>query len=507
MATISTAIGTERISRVSGYKIKKGFFNDVTPNLPQVIAVFGRANEANEAGLSLVRREVTSAQEAAEIYGYGSPIHLQMRILRPSGSDGVGGIPTIVFPQAEPVGAAASSLTWTVTGTATKNANHVAVVNGRRGIDFQNYNYTVIKDDTADVIAQKIADAVNGVLSSPVIALATGPEVLLTSKWKGSSSNGIQFRIDNQQNPAGLTYAQTDSINGAGTVDLAPSLSQFGNDWITIVLNAYDDKDELILSTLEQFNGVPDAVSPTGRYAATVFKPFVALCGTLRSDKDDLTPFTASRVNEVTNVFCPAPNSEGFPFEAAANVGALVSRVSQDTPELDVNALSYPDMPIPDDNLIGDMAEYNNRDFLVKKGVSTVILENGAYQIQDLVTSYHPAGETPLQFSYVRNLMVDFNIKDGYEILEKLNVKDRVLVEDGQVTDAMKSVKPKQWKAVVFDYFDDLAIAALIREPQFSKDSLLVQINDINPNRFDTFFRYKRTGIARIESTDVEAGF
>ena len=47
----------------------------------------------------------------------------------------------------------------------------------------------------------------------------------------------------------------------------------------------------------------------------------------------------------------------------------------------------------------------------------------------------------------------------------------------------------------------------MIRDASFSKDSLNVQISTTNPNRFETFFRYKRTGLARIESTDVEAGF
>ena len=509
MATISTAIGTERLSRVSGYKIKKGFFSNVTPNLPQVIAVFGEANTANQSGLSLTKREVTSAQEAAEIYGYGSPIHLQMRILRPTNGDGVGGIPTIVFPQAEAENAFPASRTWTVLGTATENATHIVVVNGRRGIDFQNYNFSVVKGDTANAIAEKMADAVNGVLSSPVIAtVVTDGVIQFEAKWAGASSDSLNISVDNNQKDAGVTYAETGIDTGLGEPDLAPSLSQFGSDWITIVLNPYASENSTqTLSTLEQFNGFPDPTSPTGRYSATVFKPFVALYGQTISDKNDLADLSEDSINQVTNVICPAPNSDGFPFEAAANVGALLARVAQDTPELDVNALSYPDMPIPNDNLIGDMAEYNNRDFLVKRGVSTVILENGAYQIQDLVTTYHPAGENPLQYSYVRNLFVDFNIKDGYDILERLNVKDKVLVEDAQVTDSKNSVKPKQWKAVVFDYFDDLAIAALIREPQFSKDSLQVQVNEINPNRFDTFFRYKRTGIARIESTDVEAGF
>ena len=50
-------------------------------------------------------------------------------------------------------------------------------------------------------------------------------------------------------------------------------------------------------------------------------------------------------------------------------------------------------------------------------------------------------------------------------------------------------------------------MAALINEPKFSKESLQVGVSETNPNRFETFFRYKRIGIARIESTTVEAGF
>ena len=88
-----------------------------------------------------------------------------------------------------------------------------------------------------------------------------------------------------------------------------------------------------------------------------------------------------------------------------------------------------------------------------------------------------------------------------------MNVKYHLLLLDGQVTDAAKSVKPKQWKAVLYDYFDDLAEKALIKDPEFSKASLRVEIDSDNPNRFNTFFRYRRTGLARIQSTDVEAGF
>jgi len=55
--------------------------------------------------------------------------------------------------------------------------------------------------------------------------------------------------------------------------------------------------------------------------------------------------------------------------------------------------------------------------------------------------------------------------------------------------------------------FDDVAEKALINDPQFSKTSLRVEISSTNPNRFETTFSYKRTGIARIESTTATAGF
>ena len=122
MTAISTAIGIERRSRTQGYKIQKGFFQEDTPNLPQMIAVFGEANTANQSGLTTDKREVTSAQEAGSLYGFGSPIHQIMRVLRPIGGPGVGGIPTFVFPQVSAGGATATTVEITVTGTATANA-------------------------------------------------------------------------------------------------------------------------------------------------------------------------------------------------------------------------------------------------------------------------------------------------------------------------------------------------------------------------------------------------
>lgn len=506
MATISTAVGLDRISRVTGYNIKKGFFSQETQNLPQIIAIFGEANTANQSGLSVNKVEVTSATEAATLFGYGSPIHRMVSILRPSGSDGVGGIPTIVFPQITSVGATATVRAWTVTGTATANATHSVVINGRYSVDFQSYSYDVAIGDTPTIIAAKIASAINAVLSSPCTASSSAGVVTVTSKWKGATSAELFLSVDYGTNAAGLSYSQTSTTNGAGSVSLDASLSQFGDDWYTMVLNPYG---EAHLGTFEAFNGLPNDVNPTGRYSGLIFKPFCAYFGSVLSDKTALATITnnVSRIPQVTNIICVAPNSKGFSFEAAANVVALTSVVYQNTPHLDVSGLSYPDMPIPSDSVIGDFNDYNNRDFLVKKGCSTVKLVNGAYEIQDLVTTYHIDGEVPLLYSYPRTLNIHWNVKDSYSTLEKLYLKDKTLVSDSQVVAVGDAIKPKEWKGIVSSLFDDLAENALINEPEFSKTSLRVQISSTNPNRFETAFNYKTTGTVRVSSTTATAGF
>lgn len=500
---ISTAIGVTRRASTSGYEIKKGFFNESTNNLPQIIVILGEANTANQGSLSLTAKEITSANQAGGLYGFGSPIYAMMNILRPPTGDGVGGIPTIVIPQASANDATAKVMKITVTGAVTKNRTHYLQVAGRESYNQTRYSFDIAIGDTVTQIATKISDAINSVPGSPVTATSALGVVTVTTKWKGLTAESTNLGINVDGDSAGVSYAIADFTAGSGAVNLQPAFDQFEDNWYTTVINSYGED---ALEALEAFNGFPSEPTPTGRFEGRIFKPFIAFFGNCSSDIDELTTITdeAGRIAQCTNVLCPAPNSEGFPFEAAANMVAIFSRVAQDNPHLDVDGLYYPDMPVPSNLLIGDMADYNVRDFLVKKGCSTVVMKNGKYQATDLVTTYHD-GDTA--YCYPRNLNIDFNVKNGYSVLESIRVKGHVIVADKQVTDVAKAIKPKEWKSVLMTYFDSLGEAALLENPQFSKDSLVVQKSTTNTDRFETTFSYKRTGFARIQSTTATAGF
>jgi len=497
----SDAVGTERVSKVVGYKITKGNFNETTPNLPQRVAVIGEANLANQGSLDLDPKEITSAQQAGQLYGYGSPIYLLMRILRPLFGGGIGGIPVIVYPQAEAVGATAKELDITPTGSATASGTHTLVVAGRRGMDGTFYDINIVAGDTPAIISGKIEDAINNVLGCPFGATSTATEATVVSKWKGLTSNGLSVTVDTNGDDLGVTYAVTEITAGAGTPSIAAALAAFGNDWNTIVLNSYGAVTS-IMDSLEAFNGIPDPDSPTGRYTGIIMKPFIAITGSVLEDPSSITD---ARLDDVTIAIAPAPLSAGLALEAAANMTLLLARQAQDTPHLDVSSRSYSDMPTPDS--IGDMADYDFRDSIVKKGCSTVDLISGRYTVQDLVTTYHPIGELPPQFRYVRNLMLDFNVRFGYYLLEQINVVDHAIADDNDIVSAQKVIKPKQWRQILGNYFAALASRALIVQTQFSEDSLEVDISTTNPDRLETFFKYKRTGYTRIASTTAEAGF
>lgn len=498
---ISDAVGTELISKIVGYKITKGDFSIQSPNLPQRIAILAEANTANQATLDTTAKEITSAQQAGELYGFGSPIHSIMRILRSNYGANVGGIPTIVYPQAVAVGATAKIVTLTPTGVATGSGVHTVVIAGRNGLEGGSYNINIVAGDSTDEITAKIYAAVSNVLACPATVTDTTYENYFTTKWKGLTANDFNVTVDTGKSDLGITYTIATTQAGAGTPSVQSALDQFENNWNTIVINGYGLASSVI-TELQAFNGIPDPDSPTGRFEGIVMKPFIALSGSVSADPSATTD---ALKDEVTIAVCPAPLSAGFPYEAAANMAALFARTSQDTPHLDVSGRTYPDMPTP--LSIGAMAQYLNRDAIIKKGCSTVDLAAGKYKIMDFVTTYHPVGETPPQFRYCRNLMLDLNVRFGYYVKEQINVVDHVIANDTDTVSATKVIKPKQWKQVLFNYFAELVNRGLIVEASFSEDSLEVGLSTSNPDRLETFFRYKRTGIARIASTTAEAGF
>lgn len=494
-------VGAEIITRIVGYSLEAGNFAEVSPNLPIRVAILAEGNNANQADIDpetpLV---ITSAIGAAKAAGYGSPLHQICKILFPN-TGGIGGIPVVWYPQLEASGATTKQQKIAAVGTANGNGTHYVVIAGRKNVQGQYYAINIVAGDTESEIHAKIADVVNSVLGSPYSAVDTAYYTTLESKWKGLTANDLNISIDTNGDDLDITYTITTLQAGSGTPDVAASLELFSNKWVTHVINSYGLVDA-VCTSLETFNGKPDPVNPTGRYAPTVFKPFLAYTGTCLNDPSDLTD---ARLNELTIKTSVAPLSKGLPMEAAANDCLLACLVAQNTPNLDVIGLTYPDMPTPDS--IGLMASYVERNRMILKGCSTVDLVGGVYQIQDPVTTYHPEGEIVPQYRYSRVLVIDWNTRFTYLLLEQVNVLGHTIANDNDLVNAPKIIKPKIWKAILAQMAEEMVLRGLWVDAPFAISSFVVGISTINPDRLQTSFRYKRSGVVRVADTTATAGF
>lgn len=496
-----SAVNENAVSAVVGYKITKGDYSTQKPFLPQRIALLSEINAAITAK-DYTPFLATSLSLVAQKMGFGSPAYMAMRILRPTNGGGVD-CPVWVYPVASASDATATAVTVTVAGTATATVNHSLIIAGRKNVDGQYFSVSVKKGATATATAAAFVKAINAVVGSPVIA-TTGSNgaFTITAKTPGISTL-FTCQADVNGNSAGISYSFS-ATAGTGIGNVAAALAKFESDWNTLVINPYG-LESTVLDALELVNGRPDPENPTGRYQATIFKPFVSFFS--KSTTDPITDVDVSaRANDCTNVYCPAPNISVLSVEVAANVAYLVSQIGGNTPNLDVNDLAYPDAPVIG-NSIGNYSDYEYRDSAVKAGLSTVDLSGGDVIIKDLVTTYNPTNEVTPQFRYVRNLILDWNIRYAYRLLEAVQVVNHTLIPDGTVVSAEKCISPAGWKGLLHSLFDSLENEGLIADAKFSKDSLDVSISATNPDRFNTSFRYKRTGIARICSTTAEAGF
>ena len=504
---ISTAVGLDRVSRAVGYKVKSANFSPNTPYLPQRIIVLGEANTANQATLDEDPYEFINAKEAAERWGYGSPMHQMARILRPLSGNPLGGIPTIGIPQLSDVAAtpAVYKLGVAVATTVTENATHLIKVNGRDNIDGKYYSYSVVLGEDAAAVLAKIVDAINNVGTAPVTAAINVSDVDITSRWEGATSI-LDIEIDTQDKDAGIVYSEVSNTAGTGAVDISDALATIGEDWNTFIINPYGSAQ---FTALEAFIGVPDPDTPTGRYEGLNFFPCCALYGSLLSDKDDVVAVTnaSARRDQVANVHCPAPSSKGFAYEAAVNMAMTYVAIAQNTPHLDNSGKTYPDMPVPSDENIGDFSNYDARDFMVKKGSSTVNLTNGKYTVQDFVTTYAPDSDPAPKFRFVRDLVCDWNYGFAWKLIMQRDIQDKTIVPNNTPSRVGGTVSPKQGQQLLIGHIENMAALAIIADSEFSIESIQVGINETNPARLDFFNKYKRTSMAHVLSADAEVDF
>ena len=507
---ISSAIIEDAVARVIGTKLVFVDLRTVSKVQPIQVAVFAPASAAAEGGIVANEPfDFVSAKEVGDEFGYKSPAYRVARMVRPETGGGVSTIRTVIFPIIPTAAAQATDvLAINIAGVnPTKNVPANINANGRL------IPFSILKTDTVTTLADRIKDTldaairVNTVDSVVEAAVGNDIDITMTVGWNGLSGNGVTIEIE-AEDTAGVIFTNPAFAAGAGTFDLTAALANFGDTWFNLVINACDPA-ETVLDQLEDFNGSPE--NGTGRWTSTTMLPYVALYGTLESDKDTVTTVPDTRKLDLTNVKCPAPGSQGFDFEAAAAYATQIALTASANPPLAYSDLPLLDMPGPKE--LGDVGDFNNflgRDFIEKRGVSTASLKGGIYYIEDVNTHYHPDGVDLSAAPYFRVVHVfgrAFNVIFTYRLREAISLMNKIIVDDTRKTTNPEAIDPKKWASIVRAYIDEKEVEGITTDAAASRETVETGISQVNPERVETAFQLIFSNNVRQADSTTRFGF
>jgi phage tail sheath gpL-like len=487
---INAAIDASAVARVTGIET---VFKDLRGGgilfLPQRVAIIGQG--ASASVYSTVKRQVTSAQEAASIYGFGSPIHLAIKQLFPVNGDGVGTIPVTIYPLDDDGAGVVSTGDITPSGVPTEAASYLVRINN---IDSE--EFVIGTGDSVATVVTAMTDAINAILDVPIIAADGVTQVDFTSKWKGTSANDIVVEVIGSTT-SGSSFAITQPVGGLVNPNIDAALAQVGNVWETMMINCLDIIDTTTLGKYDVFG--------EGRWGALVRKPLVVFTGNTATTVTSATTISDARKTDRTNAQLVAPGSNDLPFVVAARQLARIVKVANNNPPQDYGSQDASGL-VP--GVDGDQWTYADRDSAVKKGSSTIEVKDSVVNISDTVTFYHPTGDPIPAYRFVVDIIKLQNIIFNLDLIFATAEWDGApLIPDDQPTVNPTAKKPKTAVAAVAAMLDSLGLNAFISDPETAKENTVAEIDSMNPKRLNLNTTVQLSGNTNIKSIQLQFGF
>ena len=476
------------ITRVTGVEASFRNFNQGNAAmLSQRLSIVGVGND--DAEYDLDKRRFFSATNVAEVYGWGSPLHLAAEQLLPS-IGATAEFPVTFLPLAKARQAVAATGSIVAVGQATANGSGTVYIGGIAA------EFPVLKEQEADDVLTSIKLAIDSVLSMPV---TTGEvdkgNLQLKAKWSGDLGNSIKVKI--KANSPGIMFITQNLSGGALDPVVTPALEKIGIAWETFILNTFSYQSNSRLDIYQQF--------VEGRWTALEKKPCIVAHG-CTDDLDTRTEITHSRRNDYANFLIVSVGSHELPFVVAARalLNDIITTANRHPPQNYKGLLTGLHCG-PDDVQENTM----QRNASITMGSSNNIKSGNIAELNDIVTFYHPQNEGKFPSKrYVVDIVKLTNIIYNVRlIMEQDILKGAPLVPDRDIVSSSVAIQPKTIRTMFINLADSLALAAIISDADFTKKNLTVSIDSSNPKRLNVTYPVKLSGNIEVFSTELFFGF
>ena len=366
----------------------------------------------------------------------------------------------------------AETITITATGSATANETSQIYLNGKR------ISFSILSGDSSDDVATKISNAISSQVFRPVDVAAAGSVVTLTAKQSGTWGGQIDVRdsyADSDRSIPGVTVDIAVGSAGTGDIDYSSLVADLDSRQYNVVI--VPDSTRTLLSPL--------ITELEERYGALSEKE-----GFLFAAEDDtLSNITTlgATYNENIVSLMGFFNSPMPAYLWAAGYGAVSSVSLADDPALPLQNLEIKGILPPPPS---DQFDYSERNALLFSGISTFFATvSGRTFIDSAITTYrtNAQGVTSDAFLNVENVATLFFLRRDWNNYLRTKYPRAKAGNDGGILPAGQTiVTPSVLRSELISRATFWAeIRGLIEDIDGFTESLLIERNSANPDRFD----------------------
>ncbi|EBU8551964.1 phage tail protein [Salmonella enterica subsp. enterica serovar Telelkebir] len=446
---------------------------DSAPDQVRKILVIGQ-QLATGTATPLTQNRITSDSAADNLYGKGSQLAAMLKSIRKINTYTECWAMGIAELSAGNAAGAFIELTRdpaTAAGTLALLVNGVSVQVG------------VKAGDTAETVAGAVADAINALPDTQVVAAYNPGESLttkLTAPWGGALGNDMDVRLNyytGEQTPAGLTVTCSAFSGGTGTPDISAVVAAMGDEWFTDIVFPFNDAQSL--NTIR--DELLDRWGPLKMMEAqlwTAYRGTHAATGTFGETRNDWL------------ISCMGTNLAPQPtWMWAASYGALAAYYLAIDPARPLQTLVMTGILPPDKSVRWDMPE---RNLLLHDGIAThSVNASDSVCVEREITMYRVNSYGDADTSYLDVTSPATLGRIRYIIKNRFTTRyPRHKLADDDVLDSLEPGQPVMTPKICRNELLDIAQTELVPPGLVEnfddyKDTLEVQRDSSDKNRLN----------------------
>lgn len=434
-----------------------------------VMLVIGRKTDDGTAAVEKPVEISVKGEEADSLFGAGSEAARMIAAVRKNNTFNR----LFCIPLANSTGTAAEQTITLTVDNPKAGAVYLYIAGRRIAVD-------VTAASTAETLAEAIAATINAKKDAPVSAAAADGVVTCTAKCKGLSGNGIDYRLNynaGETTASGVSVVFAEKTAGANNPDLTSVIAVLADTYYTGIVCPYTDAANLALlrAELERRFGAMVRVESS---------LYLGIKGTMSAMQ------TASSATNCPHFFyIEAYKTPDAPEERAAALMGIAEYNAQIDPARQLKTLELKGCLPPE---TGDGLIYEERNLLIKSGISTTTESGGKVLISRVVSNYTENAFGTADASYMDWTTMKTLIYLRYSYVTRFAQKfprhkladDSYVVKDGQAI-----VTPTVAKAEAIALANDWLDAGLIENLDDFKASIVSERNALDTERLDQLLK------------------